>query len=112
MTGQVSLPNREPRYPNPVMKALLSPVNPAEGLLSAADWVKIGETLRLTPRELSIAAQMFDGKTRPQISRNLKCALGTVRVYIDRVFQKLNVRDRLGLVLRLVRIHWMLMTAR
>jgi DNA-binding NarL/FixJ family response regulator len=79
--------------------------HPAANFLGAEDWERIADRARLTPRELSVAIFIFEGKTRYQIARALKCAAGTVRVYIDRLFAKLRVQDRVGLVLRLVRIH-------
>jgi DNA-binding NarL/FixJ family response regulator len=84
---------------------LLRPDNPAEGLLSAADWRAIGEQLGLSARERSVARLIFEGNSRFQIAKLLACAEGTVRVYIDRVFAKLNVADRLGVALRLMRVH-------
>jgi DNA-binding NarL/FixJ family response regulator len=48
---------------------------------------------------------IFEGNTRFQIGRRLQCADSTVRVYIDRVFAKLNVVDRLGMALRILRVH-------
>lgn len=79
--------------------------NPGEGFLSSADWASIAISSNLTGRELSVAILMFEGKTRYQIARSLHCASGTVRVYIDRLFAKLQVTDRLGMALRLVRLH-------
>lgn len=79
--------------------------NPADQFLSTEDWHRLAERVRLSTRELSVAILIFEGKTRYQIARALNCAAGTVRVYIDRLFAKLNVQDRVGLVLRLVRIH-------
>jgi DNA-binding NarL/FixJ family response regulator len=84
---------------------LLLPKNPGEGLLSAEDWGLVAARLRLSARERDVAKLMFEGKTRLQIARKLKCASGTVRVYIDRLFAKLRVQDRLGMVLRVVRIY-------
>jgi DNA-binding NarL/FixJ family response regulator len=79
--------------------------NPGEGLLSDADWAALALEYKLTCRELSVAVLIFEGKTRYQIARALHCAPGTVRVYIDRLFAKLDVTDRLGMALRLVRLH-------
>jgi DNA-binding NarL/FixJ family response regulator len=79
--------------------------DPSGDLLSPEDWVRVGEHVHLTPRELSVAVLIFEGKTRYQIARRLGCAQGTVRVYIDRLFAKLNVHDRVGIVLRVMRVH-------
>lgn len=84
-----------------------SPQNrhPGEGFLSDAEWSSVALAFDLTGRELSVAMLIFEGKTRYQIARALHCAPGTVRVYIDRLFAKLEVTDRLGMALRLVRLH-------
>jgi DNA-binding NarL/FixJ family response regulator len=83
----------------------VAPKNPGLDFLSGEDWVRVSTKLDLTQRELSVAVLIFEGKTRAQIARKLHIAPGTVRVYIDRLFDKLNVVDRVGLVLRIVRIH-------
>ncbi len=79
--------------------------NPGEGFLTNEDWAAMALAANLTGRELSVAMLIFEGKTRYQIARALHCAPGTVRVYIDRLFAKLEVTDRLGMALRLVRLH-------
>ena len=84
---------------------LVATDNPGEDFLTGEDWARIAAHIRLTNRELCVAVLIFEGKTRYQIARSIGCAAGTVRVYIDRLFAKLNVRDRVGLVLRVVRIH-------
>lgn len=82
--------------------------NPGEGFLTNEDWAALALSFHLTGRELSVAMLIFEGKTRYQIARALHCAPGTVRVYIDRLFAKLAVTDRLGMALRLVRLHLVL----
>ena len=69
------------------------------------DWIALAGQLGLSARELSVAVLMFEGKSRYQITHRLGCAPGTVRVYIDRLFAKLNVNDRLGMALRVMRVH-------
>ena len=93
---------------------LLSPGNPAAGLFTPEDWIAIGAALNLSPRELCIVVLIFEGRTRDSIARNLREADGTplststVRAYIDRLFEKLRVEDKVGLILRVVRVHRML----
>lgn len=90
---------------------LLSPENPADGLLSPEEWISIGIALDLSTRELCVAILIFEGQTRANIARQLHkkdgkpVSPGTVRVYIDRLFQKLRVSDRVGFVLRIMRVH-------
>jgi DNA-binding NarL/FixJ family response regulator len=92
-------------------ECLLTPENPAEGFLTPEEWVSIGTALDLSSRELCVAILIFEGHTRGNISRTLHRAdgkpisPGTVRVYIDRVFEKFHVKDRVGLVLRILRVH-------
>jgi DNA-binding NarL/FixJ family response regulator len=91
-----------------VLEGLSSPEagdHPGKGLLSEDDWRRVGVQFRLTERELSVAILIFEGETRSQVARQLQCAPGTVRVYIDRLFAKLGVRDRLGMALCVVRTH-------
>ena len=78
-------------------------MHPGEGLLSLEEWDRVGAHFGLTQRELAVARLIFEGKTRSQVARRLSCASGTVRVYIDRLFAKLQVQDRLGMALRVVR---------
>ena len=90
---------------------LLSPADPAEDLLSSEEWISIGIALDLSTRELCVAILIFEGQTRANIARQLHKKDGqpvspaTVRVYIDRLFQKLRVKDRVGFVQRIMRVH-------
>lgn len=87
------------------LQQLLEPANPGQDFLAAEDWIAIAGQFGLSQRETCVAILLFEGQSRYAISRRLQCAPGTVRVYIDRLFQKLNVQDRVGLVLRIARIH-------
>ena len=78
--------------------------HPGEALLTPQQWEEIGTKFRLTRRELTVAVLIFEGKTRRQVVRQTGCAPGTVRTYIDRLFAKLEVTDRLGMALRVVRV--------
>jgi len=96
---------------------LLSPADPAEGLLTSEEWISIGIALDLSTRELCVAILIFEGQTRANIARQLHkkdgkpVSPGTVRVYIDRLFQKLRVKDRVEFVLRIIRVHLTLSAA-
>jgi DNA-binding NarL/FixJ family response regulator len=109
----IALAHRASRGPdcNCAQESLLSPQNPGADFLSSEDWIAVATRLQLTMRELGVAVLMFEGHTRFQISRRLGCAPGTVRVYIDRLHAKLQVNDRVGVVLRIVRVHWALTQA-
>lgn len=86
-------------------KKFHSPNNPAEGLLTPEDWEKLTSEMGISAREQSVAELLFVGKSRKQIAQELHCAMGTVRVHIDRLFDKLNVSDRLEFAIRIIRIH-------
>jgi DNA-binding NarL/FixJ family response regulator len=81
------------------------PENPGEDWVTDDDWALIAMHFQLSARELGVAVLLFEGNSRFQIAQKLACAPGTVRVYIDRLFAKLNVQDRLGMALRVVRVY-------
>jgi len=84
---------------------LLLPSDPAENFLTAEDWVNLAAALKLTGRELEVANLLFAGKTRAAVARRLQLDIETVRVYIDRLFKKLGVRNVRGMILRIARLH-------
>lgn len=79
--------------------------HPGEALMDIVDWSSMGGHFVLTERELAVAKHIFRGKTRHETARDLVFAPGTLRVYIDRLFDKLGVTDRLGLALRIMQAH-------
>jgi DNA-binding CsgD family transcriptional regulator len=81
----------------------LLPENPAEGLLTAEEWIAIGSTFGLTGRELNVAILIFEDKTRASIARKLSRSPGGIRKRVDKVFKKMNVKGKLGLVQRVWR---------
>jgi DNA-binding NarL/FixJ family response regulator len=93
---------------------LLSPENPDEGLFTSDEWHAIGRALDLSERELAVTTFLIKGVSRQAIAHYLHKADGTcisadtVRVYIDRVFRKARVTDRVSLALRLARVYLML----
>ena len=105
MIGQASSPPAA-RFSSLVSSGdlVLQPRNPGQDMLSREGWAQVGHHLGLSARELSVAILIFEGKSRSQIARRLECAPGTIRVYIDRLFAKLNVADRLGMAQRVIRV--------
>lgn len=53
----------------------------------------------LTLREKSVADAVAAGKTNKEVARDLDISERTVKAHLSAVFEKLNVRDRLQLVL-------------
>jgi DNA-binding NarL/FixJ family response regulator len=83
----------------------LLPENPSEGLIETEEWIAIGELFKLTGRELDVAILLFHDKTRASMARRLNRSTGSVRKRIDKVFHKLNVSGRVGLVQRIWQVH-------
>jgi DNA-binding NarL/FixJ family response regulator len=86
-------------------RPLLLPNDPSEDFLTGEDWVNVGAAMKLTARELQVATLLFGGLTRAGVARRLHRDVETIRVYIDRLFKKFEVRDLRGLVLRIARLH-------
>ena len=55
----------------------------------------------LTPREQEVAREVAAGKTNRQIASQMKIAESTVKSHLTRIFKKLDVKDRVSLVLYL-----------
>jgi hypothetical protein len=83
----------------------LLPEKPAEGLLTPEEWIAIGTTFGLTGRELSVAILIFEDRTRASMARKLARSAGGIRKRVDKVFQKMNVTGKLGLVQRVWQVH-------
>ena len=83
----------------------LLPDKPFEDLLGLEDWITVGTTFGLTARELDVVILLFEDCTRQTICRRLHRGEASVRKRIDKVFRKMNVKDRLGLVQRIWHVH-------
>lgn len=65
-------------------------------------WSHISKTLALSPREFQIVRAVLDEKHENEIAEELGISPHTVHTYLERLYRKLHVRSRVGLVLRLV----------
>jgi DNA-binding NarL/FixJ family response regulator len=64
--------------------------------------------MTLTPRLRDVLLLVAEGKTTAEIARDLGLSRNTVKNYIDRIFERLGVQDRVQAVstaLRLGLIH-------
>lgn len=75
-----------------VAKAV-SPAAPKSG--------KVVSLTVLTPRERAVAMQVAEGASNKEVARRLDITLRTVKAHLSAIFDKLDVRDRLQLVLAL-----------
>ncbi|MBF8221419.1 response regulator transcription factor [Halomonas sp. 328] len=56
---------------------------------------------RLTERERAVALAVADGQSNKEVARRLEISDRTVKSHLSAIFRKLEVRDRMQLVLRL-----------
>lgn len=77
-------------------KRLLDHVVPTLPTKPGAEDERLG---MLTEREREVLVEIAGGATNAEISANLYMAEGTVKTHIGRLLSKLQIRDRVGLVL-------------
>ncbi len=65
-------------------------------------WSEIAKALGITARETQIIQAVFDNLTEKEIAERLKISPHTVHMHMNRLFNKLTVRSRTELVLRIV----------
>lgn len=78
--------------------------NPSHQLMLPELWLQVAEIAELTNRERRVCELLFTGLTREQIARNLKVKPRTVRQHLEHIHTKLNVHNRVGVVLRVIQI--------
>lgn len=62
----------------------------------------------LTPAEMAIIEAIEDGASNLEIAKRRNCAVGTVKVHLGRIFRKLGVRSRGGVIAMIKIIHALL----
>jgi DNA-binding NarL/FixJ family response regulator len=58
----------------------------------------------LTPRELEVLGLLAQGKSNPQIARDLVISRATAKTHVERIIRKLEVSDRTQAVLRAIEL--------
>lgn len=76
--------------------------HPGERLISRQEWPAISMDLRLTARESEVVVLLFQGRSCESIAHRLSIKSRTVRQFLEQVYRKLDVQDRVALVLRIV----------
>ncbi|PWU08302.1 MAG: hypothetical protein C5B50_29940 [Verrucomicrobia bacterium] len=69
-------------------------------IFSESAWSDIARSLNLSARELQITKAVFDDRTEFAIAAQLQISPHTVHTYFDRLYQKLAVKNRIQLVMR------------
>ena len=77
---------------------------PGVNLLSDDEWAHVAGLANLTTRETQVCRQLFTQKTREEIATELGIKPRTVRHHLEMIHIKLNVKSRVGVVLRLIEV--------
>jgi DNA-binding CsgD family transcriptional regulator len=64
------------------------------------EWRSLASCLGLSPRECGIVRAVFDGDSEKRTAERLGLSPHTVHTYLWRIYRKLNVQSREGLLVR------------
>ena len=67
-------------------------------LLSEQEWSQLKQQLDLSPRQADIVRHVLHGASDKQIAGALDISLPTVRTHMARLFRKLDLNDRVELI--------------
>ena len=87
---------------NPV--ASLWSKDPGDVLVSEHSWREIRLFAGLSKREMEVSRLIFRGRTRAEVAERLNISPRTVRHHMEILHEKLRVRNRVGLVLRIIQL--------
>jgi DNA-binding CsgD family transcriptional regulator len=62
-------------------------------------WRVIANSLRISDRELQIIQEIFDDRKESAIADDLTISVHTVHTHLERLYRKLGVSTRVGLIL-------------
>ena len=71
-------------------------------ILSSNAWRVIANSLCISDRELQIVQRIFDDRQEFAIADELKISVHTVHTHLGRLYRKLGVSSRVGLVLSIL----------
>jgi len=78
------------------------------GVFPQGDWLVLGNTLGLSPRELQIVQSVFEDEKQEAIAWRLGISPSTVNTYMQRLYAKLEVRSRPQLIVRVIAAYLLL----
>ena len=82
---------------------MLKPVlHRGRSILPYDAWRVIANSLRISDRELQIVQGIFDDRKEFAIADELKISVHTVHTHLERLYRKLGVSSRVGLVLSIL----------
>jgi DNA-binding NarL/FixJ family response regulator len=65
---------------------------------SANQWAELKRDLALSPRQAQVVEQLLLGHSDKRIASELQMSVATVRTHLGRLFSRLDVADRCGLI--------------
>jgi len=68
--------------------------------LDAEAWVAVVRELELSPQQARIVEALLRGMRDKQIAGTLGLRVPTIRTYLDRIFRRVGVQDRVELILK------------
>jgi len=81
------------------MKDMLSN-GTGQAVFVPGEWRSLASCLGLSPRECGIVRAVFDGDSEKRTAERLGLSPHTVHTYLWRIYRKLNVQSREGLLVR------------
>ncbi len=69
-------------------------------ILSPRQWATIQAALKLADREMQVTKHVFDESSEAAIAADLGISKGTVHTYLSRLYLRLRVHGRSGLIVR------------
>lgn len=69
--------------------------------LDVATWHQIAKALALSPQQARIVELILQNKQDKEIAAELELSVATIRTYLRRIFDRVKVKDRLSLILRI-----------
>jgi DNA-binding NarL/FixJ family response regulator len=74
-------------------------------LFSEGQWLRIAASMEFTRRELEIVRLIFEDEQEQSIASELDISVNTVHTHLKRLYSKLGVTSRAGLILQIVHEH-------
>src|SRR5215475_13633357 len=74
-------------------------LQPGRSILTSDTWKRIAQSLHISNRELQIIQGIFDDRKELAIADELTISAHTVHTHLERLYRKLGVSSRVGLIL-------------
>src|SRR5262245_45072304 len=74
-------------------------IQPGRSILTSETWKRIAQSLHISNRELQIIQGIFDDRKELAIADELTISAHTVHTHLERLYRKLGVSSRVGLIL-------------